>query len=579
MRPADEIRGPAATTCEPEGVAAPEGRRAFAALSDGDRLTYQPGLDRLRSLAVLAVMVFHTGRDWLPGGYLGVSLFFTVSGTVIGSVLLLEANRTGAVSVGNFLRRHARRLYPAAWVVLLSVAVFRVVTTLIPTTTGADITTSFLQVFNWHLIAEGQSYADLFAAPSAILYRWSLAIEEQLYLVVGIGAAVIARRSKRPAHLLGALAAVGAVVSFLLPVVFHLGVDRTYYGTDTHAGEVLVGLTLAAVIVDPTRRAWLRQRSRPIAVTGVAAAVTTLLLWRTISAGDGSVRAGLLPLTTTASALLIIAALVPAGPVWLLVQRLLPMGGGDQLRALSHPLPGVRDRRPDRSRQIPRHRRHVRDHVRTRRVVASLHRAARAHRNDPHRALVAVSSVIVLLGAVRGGRARPSAATPQRSWMKSAVERTSRPRPLGPRRRALRAPPPSRPSPPRPRRSSTPATPTSTLTPTAAGAPTTVVGWYRDSVAMTLLLATRTHQHDGPVQFADIYSGYGCGAALTLPSEQRRSADAGHGHLEGARQRRDRCARHVVPVGAGADHHPGRDHVFDRVIRRMTTSSTTATTS
>jgi peptidoglycan/LPS O-acetylase OafA/YrhL len=89
-------------------------RGAFAESSTSGRLRHQPGLDGLRGLAVLAVPCFHTGRGWLSGGYFGGSLSFTVSGTVIGSVLLLDADRTGAVSVRDFLGRRSADLAAAS---------------------------------------------------------------------------------------------------------------------------------------------------------------------------------------------------------------------------------------------------------------------------------------------------------------------------------------------------------------------------------------------------------------------------------------------------------------------------------
>ncbi len=292
-------------------------RAAFAALTDRRGVRHQPGLDGLRGLAVAAVVLFHTDLGWLPGGYLGVSLFFTISGAVIGTVILDEIKRHGGFSISRFWARRGRRLLPAAWIVLAVVAVLRVTSTVFSSTTGADVVAAWLQVANWHVIAAHQSYASLFAGPSAVLHFWSLAIEEQFYLVVGVAALLLGRAGGRAAHLLGTAAVGLAIVSFSLPFVFDLGVDRTYYGTDTRAGELLVGLALAAVIASPRRRAAMLRWARPLALAGAAALVAAVLMWRLLDPGTAALSRGLLPVSALVSLILIVGALVP-GPVQLL---------------------------------------------------------------------------------------------------------------------------------------------------------------------------------------------------------------------------------------------------------------------
>ena len=293
-------------------------RDDFARLTDGGRIRHQPGLDGLRGLAVAAVVVFHTGLGWLPGGYLGVSLFFTISGVVIGTVILHDIEARGELSLRTFWMRRARRLFPAAWVVLTVIAVLRVTTTVFASTSTGDLVASWLQVANWHLLADDRSYAGLFAGPSAVLHFWSLAIEEQFYLVVGAASVLLARRSSHPARDLGIGAGALALVSFVLPVALGFGVDRTYYGTDTRAGELLVGLVIAAVIADPRRRAAILRHSRPLALASVVALVATAVTWRLLDAGTGGLRSGVLPLSALLSCALVAGALVP-GPVHLLV--------------------------------------------------------------------------------------------------------------------------------------------------------------------------------------------------------------------------------------------------------------------
>ncbi|MDZ4825610.1 MAG: acyltransferase, partial [Actinomycetota bacterium] len=139
-------------------------------------MTYRPGLDGVRALAVIAVLAYHDGR--LGGGYLGVSVFFTLSGFLITSILLTERERTGRVALRAFFARRVRRLLPAA---LLGVVLAAIV---IPSVAGGrgapgfrgDGLAALANVANWRFVLAGQSYADQFAAPSPLLHYWSLAV-------------------------------------------------------------------------------------------------------------------------------------------------------------------------------------------------------------------------------------------------------------------------------------------------------------------------------------------------------------------------------------------------------------------
>ena len=164
----------------------------FARFTGASGLTYQPGLDGVRGLAVAAVVAFHLGLGNVSGGYLGVSLFFTLSGVLIGTLILNEVVTTGRFSLPGFWRRRARRLLPPALLTLAVVAIGRLVTSDLEATTRADVVASGLNVANWHLLVQGSSYDELFSGPSAVLHFWSLAIEEQFYLVIGLLAVVVA---------------------------------------------------------------------------------------------------------------------------------------------------------------------------------------------------------------------------------------------------------------------------------------------------------------------------------------------------------------------------------------------------
>ena len=183
----------------------------------GASITYQPGLDGLRGLAVGVVVLFHLGIGAVGGGFLAVSLFFTLSGVLIGTLMLAELDSTGRFDLRRFWVRRARRLLPAALAVLAVLSVTRLLTDTLSGTSGGDITAAALDVANWHFLATGTSYAELFTGPSAVLHFWSLAIEEQFYIVIAVVAVVVARRSTRPVRTMGLTAAVAAAASFLLP--------------------------------------------------------------------------------------------------------------------------------------------------------------------------------------------------------------------------------------------------------------------------------------------------------------------------------------------------------------------------
>lgn len=295
-------------------------REAFERFTGPTGLTHQPGLDGLRGLAVSAVVAFHLGFGGVTGGYLGVSLFFTLSGVLIGSLILNEIARTGAFSLRAFWLRRARRLLPPALVTLAIIAVARLITATLNATSGADVVASALNVANWHFLAEGSSYSQLFSGPSAALHFWSLAIEEQFYLAAGLLSAVLASRSPRPVRTVGVVAAVVAMVSFATPFAIGYSVDRVYYGTDTRAGELMIGVALAAVIASPARRRVLLSFAPPVAAIATIAFGVTFVLWHASTPGTDFLRNGLLPFTAALSGLVILGALLPTGPVAALSQ-------------------------------------------------------------------------------------------------------------------------------------------------------------------------------------------------------------------------------------------------------------------
>jgi peptidoglycan/LPS O-acetylase OafA/YrhL len=212
-----------------------------------NRLPYLPGIDALRAIAVLAVFLYHAGIGWMPGGFLGVDVFFVISGYLITSLLLSEYRRGGHIRLGQFWLRRARRLLPAVGVfvaVTMVVAAIFVPEDIVQL--RGDALSSLLYVANWHFVFEHQSYFEAFDRPSLFRHLWSLSVEEQFYLFWPLVFAAGMKLFGRRRLLLGVLA--GALGSVLLAwVLFDPTGDssRVYYGTDTHAVGLLAGVGLA----------------------------------------------------------------------------------------------------------------------------------------------------------------------------------------------------------------------------------------------------------------------------------------------------------------------------------------------
>jgi peptidoglycan/LPS O-acetylase OafA/YrhL len=220
------------------------------------RASYLPGLDGVRAVAVIAVLGYHFGVPHMDGGLLGVSVFFTLSGYLITGILIAAWRETGRIPFARFYLNRARRLLPALGVVLVTVLA---VTALVDRDELGrrwdETVAAAFYVSNWFTIRTGSSYFDLFAGPSPLEHLWSLAVEEQFYLIwpVLLLLLMLLTRGRSPRV---ALYAVGlAAVSFLLlAALARGGIDNTrpYEGTDTRAGELLLGVALA-LVYRPTR--------------------------------------------------------------------------------------------------------------------------------------------------------------------------------------------------------------------------------------------------------------------------------------------------------------------------------------
>lgn len=285
-----------------------------------------PGLDGLRAIAVLGVISYHLGLGAVPGGLLGVSVFFTLSGYLITD-LLLDQHAAGRLSLTSFWVARARRLLPALGLMLTIVTAW-------VTIVGPHQTTAFrtavgsaaLYVNNWWLVLRDVSYFAQFEAPGPLNHLWSLSVEEQFYIVwpilVLLGCRVLRGPARRLRPRLGAaILALALMSSAVMALLYRATGDpsRVYYGTDTRAAELLVGAALAAVWPSRSlqRRVTAAARTTIDAVGSVGLVVIAVMFLRAEALSPFLYRGGFLLLSLSVG--LVVASVVhPAsrlGPV------------------------------------------------------------------------------------------------------------------------------------------------------------------------------------------------------------------------------------------------------------------------
>ena len=252
---------------------------------------YNPSLDGIRALAVTAVLLYHGGTT--TGGFLGVDVFFVLSGFLICGLLLAEMRTSGTIALGRFWGRRARRLVPALVLVALAVALMLpLLADDLPASLPVDVISAVTYTSNWWFIVNGQAYAE--GAPTPVLHTWSLAIEEQWYLLfplilLGLALAVGrqagrlrrsdgdpgrgardpgrgARDSGRLGAWLGPVLLGGAALSAAWTAwLAHQGasLERVYFGTDTRVQALLVGAALAAFLALPAEVSDTEGTARP----------------------------------------------------------------------------------------------------------------------------------------------------------------------------------------------------------------------------------------------------------------------------------------------------------------------------
>ena len=247
---------------------------------------YQPALDGLRAFAVASVLFYHAGQSWAIGGYLGVDAFFVLSGFLITALLVTEWSSRPRIDLGAFWARRARRLLPALGLVIAGILVYAAVFAASGELARirADGFATIGYVANWKFVFSGESYFAHFTQPSPFRHMWSLAIEEQFYLIWPLMVAAILAVGRSLRILLAAASALLIGSAVLMWLLYAPGQDpsRVYYGTDTRAQSLLLG-AIAAILVylhGPIRSRAARLALRAGALVG---AVYTLWLWSRMS--------------------------------------------------------------------------------------------------------------------------------------------------------------------------------------------------------------------------------------------------------------------------------------------------------
>jgi peptidoglycan/LPS O-acetylase OafA/YrhL len=254
---------------------------------------YMPGLDGLRAIAVLAVIAFHLGFEWAPGGLLGVGIFFTLSGYLITDILLSQLARRGHIRLGKFWLARARRLLPALFAMLIIVVAWvTIFGPAQPQQFRDAVVANAFYVGNWQLILGDVSYFARFEPPGPLNHLWSLAIEEQFYIlwpfILLIGVKLV-RETPLPSGVRPRLAVatlgLALVSAILMAILYRPSLDpsRVYYGTDTRAMELLFGAALAMVWpsrkLSPRIGAGARNTLDALGVVGLLA--IALMIWQT----------------------------------------------------------------------------------------------------------------------------------------------------------------------------------------------------------------------------------------------------------------------------------------------------------
>ena len=319
MRTETPQPSPSSTDTVPSGTS-DDGVAARSPMA-GPAPHYRPQLDGLRAVAVYLVVAFHAGLASFSGGFVGVDVFFVLSGYLVTQLLLRDLAASARIDLRRFYSRRFRRLLPAAFVaILVTAGVYAAVAAPANVKDAlGGLRSAFLYVANWHFIGQSKDYFAAGVNTNPVLHFWSLAVEEQFYLLwpLALGAlyALTRRYGRRQWHVVRAVVGAGLVVSLLAALhVAHTDLSRAYYGTDTRAYELLAGAALALTpqLFDAARR----RRALLASFAPVNLAVIVLLATSAIHLG--AIARGAV-ITAATCALILTLVTTERGPVaWLL---------------------------------------------------------------------------------------------------------------------------------------------------------------------------------------------------------------------------------------------------------------------
>ncbi|EJF9998669.1 acetyltransferase [Staphylococcus pseudintermedius] len=277
---------------------------------------YMPGLDGVRAVAVIAIIIYHLNPQWLSGGFLGVDTFFVISGYLITSLLLTEYHNTGKIELMSFWLRRVKRLIPAVLFLVMGVIVLSLI--FMPTEiqkVRADSIAAIFYVSNWWYIMQNVDYFEQFAV-QPLKHLWSLAIEEQFYLVFPIVLLSLLSfiRRLKSIRIIFLILLVISMIAMMVLYVPNENVARVYFGTDTRIQTLLMGVLLALVWPPFQLKAKVNRQMRTMIDTaGVVGLAILFICFKFVSETNSILYYGGFILISTVTLLVIASSVHPSG--------------------------------------------------------------------------------------------------------------------------------------------------------------------------------------------------------------------------------------------------------------------------
>ncbi|EOD4251643.1 acyltransferase family protein [Staphylococcus pseudintermedius] len=277
---------------------------------------YMPGLDGVRAVAVIAIIIYHLNPQWLSGGFLGVDTFFVISGYLITSLLLTEYHNTGKIKLMSFWLRRVKRLIPAVLFLVMGVIVLSLI--FMPTEiqkVRADSIAAIFYVSNWWYIMQNVDYFEQFAV-QPLKHLWSLAIEEQFYLVFPIVLLSLLSfiRRLKSIRIIFLILLVISMIAMMVLYVPNENVARVYFGTDTRIQTLLMGVLLALVWPPFQLKAKVNTQMRTMIDTaGVVGLAILFICFKFVSETNSILYYGGFFLISTVTLLVIASSVHPSG--------------------------------------------------------------------------------------------------------------------------------------------------------------------------------------------------------------------------------------------------------------------------